>query len=410
MSGREPGSKDTGHEYVKERLSAYLDGQLLGQELRTVEEHLAACSSCRWDLDTLRQTVLLTRNMPTMPVPRSFTLPVPATAPARAARPRWRLVPAFQLATAMVALLLFFAVAGDLALTGLQPASMPAPGLMQEEAADTLVETVQVEVQVTNVAEAGEGQAEELALQSAPAEPAPERAAEKAAEDSTLSPPVARGLPTEAPMAAAAAPEVTENPNLAATQTAAPAGMGGAAPDLEGTPLPPGVGEGEGEQPYVGAYSVPETVSDTLPHTPEPGEVPVTPEPTQPAAEAEAEVTMEMEAMALAEPSATPAPRPTRPPEPLATPAPPVAPGGEEALTGPTAQVQVEEPVAAEPLAAAPAAGDVDERTGEEARESMALQAHATNWLRLIEYGLAALLVLLVGITAALMVWRRRAE
>ena len=408
MSGRQPGSKDTGHEYVKERLSAYLDGQLLGQELRTVEEHLAACSSCRWDLDTLRQTVLLTRNMPTMPVPRSFTLPVPAAAPARAARPRWRLVPAFQLATAMVALLLFFAIAGDLALTGLQPASMPAPSLMQEEAADTLVETVQVEVQVTNVAEAGEGQAEELALQSAPAEPAPERAAEKAAEDAASSPPVARGLPTEAPMAAAAAPEVTESPNLAATQTAAPAGMGGAAPDLEATPLPPG--EGEGEQPYVGAYTVPGTVSDTLPQTPEPGEVPVTSEPTEPAAEAEAEVTMEMETMALAEPSVTPAPQPTVPPEPLATPAPPAVPGGEEALSGPTAQVQVEEPVAALPLAAAPAAGDVDERRGEEARESMALQAHATNWLRLIQYGLAALLVLLVGITAALMVWGRRAE
>lgn len=408
MSGREPGSKDTGHEYVKERLSAYLDGQLLGQELRTVEEHLAACPSCRWDLDTLRQTVLLTRNMPTMPVPRSFVLPVPATAPARAARPRWRLVPAFQLATALVALLLFFAVAGDLALTGLQPASMPAPSLMQEEAADTLVETVQVEVQASNVAEAGEGQAEELALQSAPAEPAPERAAEKAAEDAASSPPVARGLPTEAPMAAAAAPEVTESQNLAATQTAAPAGMGGAAPDLEGTPLPPG--EGEGEQPYVGAYTVPETVSDTLPQTPEPGEVPVTPEPTQPAAEAEAEVTMEMEAMALAEPSVTPAPQPTVPPEPLVTPAPPAVPGGEEALSGPTAQIQVEEPVAAEPLAAAPAAGDVDEWAREEARESMALQGHATNWLRLIEYGLAALLVLLVGITAALMVWRRRAD
>lgn len=118
---------------------------------------------------------------------------------------------------------------------------------------------------------------------------------------------------------------------------------------------------------------------------------------------------MEMETMALAEPSATSEPQPTAPPEPLATPAPPVAPGGEEAISGPTAQVQVEAPVAAEPLAAVPAAGDVNERGGEEAVENMALQARATNWLRLIEYGLAALLVLLVGVTAALMVWRRRA-
>jgi anti-sigma factor RsiW len=395
MSGREPGRKteETGHDYVRDRLSEYLDGQLLGQERQAVEEHLAACGSCRWELQTLRQTVLWTRNLPTMPVPRSFTLPVPAAVPARSARPRWRLVPAFQLATAMVALLLFFAVAGDMALTGMRPASMPAPSLMQREAGEQAVETVVVE------AEAPE---ETMALQAVPAEPEPESAAEKAAEGAARMLATEVPLLEEAPMAAAAAPEVTAVPDLAATQTAAPPGMGGGLPDFEDTPLPPS------EEPGATTHAVPETVSDRPPETPGiAAEVPVTVEAAEPVVEAEA--TEEMAAMALPEPEVSPAPQAAVPPQPLATPVPPLAAPGEENLSGPEVEVQVEEPL--EALAASePSAGDLGERAGDEVRDAHALQGQATNWLRLIQYALAALLVLLVGTTAALMVWRRRAE
>ncbi len=402
MSGREPGRKteETGHDHVRERLSDYLDGQLLGKERQAVEEHLAACSSCRWDLQTLRQTVLWTRNLPTMPVPRSFTLPVPAGAPARAARPRWRLVPAFQLATALVAVLLFFAVAGDLTLTNMRPASMPAPAIRQE-AAENVVETVVVEAEVTE---------EASLLQAVPAEPAPETAMEKSAEPA----PGARVLPTEvplveeAPMAAAAAPELTATPDdLAARQTAAPPGMGGGVADLTPTPIPPR----EGELGATTETPAPERASDSVPLTPTAAaaEVPVTPEVAEPAGEAEA--TLEMETMAQAEPGPTLAPQATAAPvapEPLATPAPPLVPG-EESLSGPTAQVEVEESV--EALAAEePAAADVEERALEQADDGGALVAEAPTWLRLVEYVLAALLLLLLGTTAALMVWRRRAR
>jgi hypothetical protein len=411
MSGREPGrkTKETGHDYVRDRLSDYLDGQLLGQERQAVEEHLAACSSCRWELQTLRQTVLWTRNLPAMPVPRSFALPVPATAavPARAARPRWRLVPAFQLATALVAMLLFFAVAGDLALTGIRPASAPAPELMQQEAAAPAPVAVEVTRVVEVTVEVEAVVTEEAVALLAPAEPAAETALEKAAEPSG-----ARTLPTEgalaeeAPMAAAMAPEVTAtpelavSPDLAATMTAAPPGMGAGVPDWEPTPFPPT------EEPGATTYAVPETWSDTPPEAPGGGgEVPVTPEATEPAAEAEA--TLAMETMTLAEPTATLVLQATNPPvaaEPLATPVPPSGPGEEEALAGPTAQV--EEPV--EALAASePSAEDVDGRAAEQAAEGRGLQAQGTNWLRLMEYGLAALLVLLVGTTAALMIRRR---
>jgi len=114
--------KQTEHRHFEEQLSAYLDGELLPREQEAVEQHLATCPSCRWNLNTQRQTVQWTSELPMVRVPRTFTIPVPAQ-PARAAR-RWRLLPALQGATALVALLLFFVIAGDVMLTGFQPVGM----------------------------------------------------------------------------------------------------------------------------------------------------------------------------------------------------------------------------------------------------------------------------------------------
>lgn len=148
----------TEHTYFEERLSTYLDGELLPQEQATVEQHLDTCPACQWDLDTLRQTVQWTRDLPTLTVPRVFTVPAPAE-PERAARPRWRLVPVMQGATALIALLLFFVVAGDFLLLGngrqlsapkpmMVQATAPA-GAVEEAPAEEvvmLVETLEVEV------------------------------------------------------------------------------------------------------------------------------------------------------------------------------------------------------------------------------------------------------------------------
>jgi anti-sigma factor RsiW len=150
----------TEHTYFEERLSAYLDDELSPQEQAAVEEHLATCEACQWDLDTLRQTVQWTRELPTLTVPRVFTVPAPAE-PERAARRRWRLVPVMQGATALVALLLFFVVAGDYLLVGgFRQASAPEAMMVQAtmpveaeveapaEEAVMVVETVEVEVAV----------------------------------------------------------------------------------------------------------------------------------------------------------------------------------------------------------------------------------------------------------------------
>ena len=46
----------TEHHYFEQRLSAYLDGELLPQERDAVKHHLATCQACQWDIDTLAKT------------------------------------------------------------------------------------------------------------------------------------------------------------------------------------------------------------------------------------------------------------------------------------------------------------------------------------------------------------------
>lgn len=104
----------TDHGYFEERLSAYLDGELTSREQEAVKHHLETCSACQWDLETLEQTIQWTRELPALTVPRVFTIPVPPE-PVRSPR-RWNLLPVLQGATALIAVLLVFAVAGDMVL------------------------------------------------------------------------------------------------------------------------------------------------------------------------------------------------------------------------------------------------------------------------------------------------------
>ena len=173
------------HQRVEEMLSAYIDGELTPEEWARVERHLAQCEACARNLRTLRQTVGLLRQLPTVPVPRSFVLR-PAPRPVRAGRAYTYL----RAATALAAALLVVALAGDLLLTGLAPARRAAPPptvpVMEKRAA----EEIAVEVAP---------QAFKAATPPAPAEEGPVRAL--AATPSPV--PLAKGLetrPTEAPV------------------------------------------------------------------------------------------------------------------------------------------------------------------------------------------------------------------
>lgn len=148
------------HTYVAERLCAYLDEELSAQERAIVERHLPECPHCQWELKTLCQTAQWTREMPTVPLPSSFAIPVPAR---QRAKPWWSWsVPVMQGATALVAAMLLLVVAGDFLLTGgLWQASSPA-ALPVASTSDVAVPEVALEEQPTE---------EAMAFMAAPAEP-----------------------------------------------------------------------------------------------------------------------------------------------------------------------------------------------------------------------------------------------
>lgn len=158
------------HTYVAERLCAYLDGELSAQEQAIVERHLPECPHCQWDLQTLRQTAQWAREMPTVAVPCSFAIPVPAR---QRARPWWSWsVPVMQGATALVAAMLLLVVAGDFLLTGgLWQASSPA-ALPAASTSDVAMQEAALEEQPTEEAMAlMAAPTEEAAAQEAGAEP-----------------------------------------------------------------------------------------------------------------------------------------------------------------------------------------------------------------------------------------------
>lgn len=59
----------------RERLSAYLDGELGAEERAALERHLPGCARCQAELADLRGVRALLRALPTPVAPRSFVLP-----------------------------------------------------------------------------------------------------------------------------------------------------------------------------------------------------------------------------------------------------------------------------------------------------------------------------------------------
>lgn len=110
------------HSYVGERLSAYIDRALPEQERARVQAHLESCAACREELESLLWAKRLLRETPTVAVPRAFVvrradLERRSSVKRLLVTPRRRTLWATQWATALVALLFVFVLAGDM-LTG----------------------------------------------------------------------------------------------------------------------------------------------------------------------------------------------------------------------------------------------------------------------------------------------------
>ena len=195
-------ARTTEHGYFEERISAYLDGELAPREYEAVEHHLETCPECQWQLETLRQTTQWARELPTLTVPRVFTIPV-AAEPEPSARRRWNFLPVLQGATALVALLLVFAVAGDLMLGGTPAGRAPDTAYQQEVASIEMEPTKAVEKAVEEPAAEPEMMVVETVLETV--------VVEGEAMATQTQEPLALGVaPTEAPAAAeAVAPAAT---------------------------------------------------------------------------------------------------------------------------------------------------------------------------------------------------------
>lgn len=128
-----------------ELLSAYLDGQLSAEERARLEAQLATEPALRAELEALRHTVALVRDLPPVPIPRNFILPQTAAArprPAAPVRPRYAwAAPLLTAATGVVSLLFMVVLAGNLLLPhtrgnlAFAPAAAPLPEIEAPQAA-----------------------------------------------------------------------------------------------------------------------------------------------------------------------------------------------------------------------------------------------------------------------------------
>lgn len=130
-----------------ELLSAYLDGQLGADERARLEEQLATDLALRAELETLRRTVALVRDLPQVPVPRNFILPQtmavrPRPVPLRSRR---LFAPLLTAATSAVGLLFILVLVGEWLFAATSGRLAGAPAFAPTEQPQAVLITVQVE-------------------------------------------------------------------------------------------------------------------------------------------------------------------------------------------------------------------------------------------------------------------------
>jgi hypothetical protein len=220
-----------------ELLSAYLDDQLDAEDRARLEAQLKTDPALRSELEMLRRTVTLVRDLHPQPIPRNFILPHTVVRKARPApvtrRPKW-LAPFLTAATTVVGLLFVVVLAGDLLFSGVGGmAQLAAPAPAADEG---VVESAPVEKAVE----------EEEVPKMLTITESPEKEGEAPPESDET--PLAMELPATPPPAAATLPEApVEAEKVDVEPTPAPEGTpvaatgGGSEPAVESpapTPTP----------------------------------------------------------------------------------------------------------------------------------------------------------------------------
>ena len=102
------------HEVREADLSAYVDGELSASVLQRVEAHLEVCAACRESVTELRAVHQSVKELPRVPVPRSFVLREAdvASAPTRAGGGLFGSVMPLLSGVAAIAIVAFVVLAG----------------------------------------------------------------------------------------------------------------------------------------------------------------------------------------------------------------------------------------------------------------------------------------------------------
>lgn len=190
-----PGKRD--QERRDELLSAYLDDELSDRERERLEAQLAADADLRSELEALRRTVTMTRDLPAVSAPRNFILSPSMVAqdarqPSKPAESRSQLgwaAPILTAVTATVSLLFVLVLAGDLLLGGVgfggmvaaPPRQEASPMAMEAAPTEEPVESERADVAATEAPPSTMAEAPEEEM-SAGEEGAVEKEAEEAAE------------------------------------------------------------------------------------------------------------------------------------------------------------------------------------------------------------------------------------
>jgi len=294
--GRWFGRRERERERRDELLSAYRDDELSTEERLRLEAQLATDLALRAELDALRHTVTLVRDLPPVPLPRNFVLPQTMAVrprPAPPVRPRrvWT-APLLTAATAVVSLMFVVVLVGDLLLSGtggLPAAPMAEPAMERAMEVEAPAEPAQVALAPSPIVEVEEVvvEAEVVVEVTVEVEAEEDLSLGTIPTDTPLSQPTETPLPAEPAVTDEGEGYVVEAPREGeVTPTASALGVGG--PTVESIPATAAPAPGPAAElapttsPLIPSPVVVEQAKDTptvLPTPVAPGADESTPEP-----------------------------------------------------------------------------------------------------------------------------------
>ena len=215
-----------GHRHISpETLTEYLDGRLRSQTRERLERVMAGCADCRLEMESLRDTVAMLRQLPVMAPRRSFIMSAPpqvATQAVQRARPisPFR-VPQWAYAGAASVAALALAVLVSVDASGLAAPDLPSTTILRQS--EKALSTEDLEVIRREITGAREGsqvetpppqaRAESIQVEritEAEAPPVAEAQASAAAASETQAPAVAESQAQAAPVAVSQAETATQ--------------------------------------------------------------------------------------------------------------------------------------------------------------------------------------------------------